>query len=406
MVKGRSRGTNVLPRGTTQTGLRQYNERLVLSLIRREKTLPKADIARETGLTAQTISVIMNQLEADKLIVKGAPLRGRVGQPSVPYALNPDGAFSIGLKVGRRSFDLSLVDFVGTIRCGVHEAFPYPTPGALKAFVQKGLEELLGPLPASMNDRVVGLGIATPYELWSWSREVGAPIEVMQEWRDFDYHDALQDIWDRPIFVVNDATAACAAELIFGNKNHESNFLHIYIGAFVGGGVVLNSSLFIGSQENAGAIGSLPILQQNNGSPKTEQLVLKASKLTLEKKLLSAGYDTGAIWQSSDEWPDLSPYLEDWMDEAASSLALAIVSATSILDFPTIMIDGALPVHIRRNIVDRTKTKIEDYNLQGLSPFKIVEGTIGEAARTLGSASLPLLRGFALDSSVLFKAAF
>ncbi len=76
-------------RGTNQSGVRLYNERLVLSLIRRHGSLAKAEIARLTGLSAQTISVIMRQLEADGLVVKEAPQRGKIGQPSVPFSLNP-----------------------------------------------------------------------------------------------------------------------------------------------------------------------------------------------------------------------------------------------------------------------------------------------------------------------------
>ena len=96
--------------------MRLYNERLVLSLIRRYGNAPRAEIARQTGLSAQTIAVIMRQLEADGLVTKQNPQRGRVGQPSVPFALNPDGAFSLGLKIGRRVNDLVLIDFLGSVR--------------------------------------------------------------------------------------------------------------------------------------------------------------------------------------------------------------------------------------------------------------------------------------------------
>ena len=106
-LRGRS---DDLSRGTNQSGVRLYNERLVLSLVRRHGSLPKADIARMTGLSPQTISIIANQLEADGLLRREAVVRGRVGQPSVPYSLNPEGAYSIGLKIGRRSVDLSLID--------------------------------------------------------------------------------------------------------------------------------------------------------------------------------------------------------------------------------------------------------------------------------------------------------
>ncbi|MCH9674251.1 MAG: winged helix-turn-helix domain-containing protein, partial [Gammaproteobacteria bacterium] len=89
--------------GASQPGIRAHNERLVLSLIRRHGSLSKADIARRSGLSAQTVSVIIRSLEKEHLLIRGAPVRGKVGQPSIPMALNPDGVFSVGIKIGRRS---------------------------------------------------------------------------------------------------------------------------------------------------------------------------------------------------------------------------------------------------------------------------------------------------------------
>ena len=99
--------------GTNQSGVRERNERLVLSILRREGPLPKAEIARRTGLSAQTASVIMRALESDGLISKGEKVRGRVGQPSVPMSLEPDGVYFFGLSVGRRSVELILTNFIG-----------------------------------------------------------------------------------------------------------------------------------------------------------------------------------------------------------------------------------------------------------------------------------------------------
>ncbi|MGO7785652.1 winged helix-turn-helix transcriptional regulator, partial [Rhizobium ruizarguesonis] len=73
----------------------------------------KADIARRSGLSAQTVSVIMRVLEKEGLLSRGDPVRGRVGQPSIPMHINPDAFYSFGLKMGLRSADLVLMDFVG-----------------------------------------------------------------------------------------------------------------------------------------------------------------------------------------------------------------------------------------------------------------------------------------------------
>ena len=79
-------------RGTNQSGMRDHNERLVLSLVRQHGALAKTDIARITGLSAQTVSVIMRALEQDGLLLRGEPVRGKIGQPSGPRLLDADGA--------------------------------------------------------------------------------------------------------------------------------------------------------------------------------------------------------------------------------------------------------------------------------------------------------------------------
>ena len=53
------------PRGSNQLGMRQYNERVVLQALRMHGALPKAELARVTGLTAQTIGLITTRLEED-----------------------------------------------------------------------------------------------------------------------------------------------------------------------------------------------------------------------------------------------------------------------------------------------------------------------------------------------------
>src|SRR5579863_3153757 len=96
--------------GANQAGVRLYNERLLLSLVRRFGPLSKIEVARLTGLSVQATSAIMNRLQADGLLRREAPLRGRVGQPTIPMSIDPEGAYSFGFKIGRRSCELVLVD--------------------------------------------------------------------------------------------------------------------------------------------------------------------------------------------------------------------------------------------------------------------------------------------------------
>ncbi|MES2541027.1 MAG: helix-turn-helix domain-containing protein, partial [Pseudomonadota bacterium] len=137
-------------RGTNQSGMRDHNERLVLSLVRRHGALAKSDIARMTGLSAQTVSVIMRGLEQDGLLERGQPVRGKVGQPSVPMSLAAEGAFFLGLKVGRRSADLVLTDFRGRLRAARRKVYRYPTPDTVVGFVREAAPALARELPVAL----------------------------------------------------------------------------------------------------------------------------------------------------------------------------------------------------------------------------------------------------------------
>ena len=389
-----------LARGTNQTGVRLYNERLVLSLIRRHESLPKAEIARLTGLSPQTITVIMRALEADGLVVKRGRQRGKVGQPSVPFALNPDGAMSLGVKIGRRSTDIILMDFTGKVRATLREGYPFPNPGSIIGFVAGGIARLTAGIP---RERIAGVGVATPFELWNWEEEVGAPHESMQAWRGIDIKASIAAVSPWPVHVCNDATGACAAELVFGNSGKHLDFLYIFIGWFIGGGVVLNGSLYPGRTGYAGAVGPLPVPAPGGVPGRFQQLIRSASIYILERRVQLAGGDPRQVWESPDDWSGIEAHVEDWIAAIAGDLALAIISAVSIIDFEAVIIDGAFPASVRSRLVARVRERVQDFDRQGLSPFTIAEGSIGSGARAMGGACLPLLANFARDRDVLFK---
>jgi len=391
---GRTGSINQSMRGSNQSGLRAYNQRLVLSLVYAHGNLAKTDIARMTGLSAQTGSVIMRELEAEDLIVKGEPVRGKVGQPSVPMSINKDGAYFIGLKVGRRSAELILVNFLGEVMATLRKSYPWPTPPLIITFVRDGLEELIGSLPEKLRGRVEGLGIATPFQLWDWTEQAGAPREQMDLWRNCDLRAELAKFCDMPVYLQNDATAACAAELIFGEHQGLSDYLYFYIGTFIGGGVVLNGSVYSGRTGNAGAIGPLPVVGPEG---KRVQLIDRASIMLLERMLKASGHDPSPLWNSPDQWVGFEALAEEWVASVSRGLAQAIVSSASIIDFEHVIIDGGVPAGIRDRIVEATLAEISTFDLRGLDVPTLLPGTVGHLARALGAASLPLFDKFLID---------
>ena len=391
---------NPQSRGTNQTGVRAYNERLVLSLIRRHGQMAKAEIARLTGLSAQTVSVIVKQLETDGLLRREAKLRGRVGQPSVPFTLDPQGAYAFGLKVGRRSAEVVLVGLTGDVLASRRITYRYPMPSDLEGFALASIDELLTSMAPAARQRVCGIGLALPFEIWSWAGEIGAPTHDLDQWRDADLETPLRTRFGLPVYGCNDITAACGAEMVFGESGRFQESLYFYVGTFVGGGIVLGGSLFPGRSGNAGALGSMLVPDGLGG---VQQLIRRASIYRLERELQDYGAAPEGLWQSNECWTGPRQVIDEWLETTGQALAIAAVSACAVVDFEAVVIDGALPSIERARLVDATRRAMVGLERQGLSPFEIVEGTIGPFARAMGGACLPLLANFAADRDVLFK---
>ena len=382
--------------GVNQSGVRDHNERLILSVLQRHGPNSGAEVARLTGLSPQTISIIFRELERDEIVRRGAPVRGKVGKPSIPIELNPDGIYSVGMKIGRRSAELLLMDFVGRPRQQLFTSYDYPFPDAVFGFLQDGLKRLVAAEPASVLGRICGIGIGTPFELWRWHDLTGSAAKRFRSWKDIDFAAEVSKFSDLPVFVVNDATAGCHAEQLYGRGKEFRDYAYFFIGSFVGGGIALNGTVFEGNQGNAGALGSM---RTTSPQGESQQLIDVASLHLLEGRLIEAGLDPQLMWRRPQDWSGLTRYVTPWIGETAQELAKASLSICSVIDFEAIVIDGAFPPEVRSELVERVRRYIENQDTRGLIKPRIEAGSVGESARSIGAASNPIFSQFLLNTN-------
>jgi predicted NBD/HSP70 family sugar kinase len=414
---GREAPAHLRPRGSSQGGLRQYNERVVLQAIRLHGALPGAEIARLTQLTAQTVSMITKRLLDDGLLLKQAPQRGKVGQPSVPLALNPDGAYAIGIKVGRRSVDVLLVDFIGAVRERWSLDYRYPDPQQLLAEIGPRLAELRRKLKPAQRERVQGIGIAAPFSLGGWQTLLEMPPEVAARWPQVDLRAEVAALTRLPVALIKDTAAACVAELVAGRGRAIKSFLYVFVDTFVGGGLVLDSRLRAGLHGNAGAIGSLPLrlagdeasLGGRHGAAgrtvPPAQLLSVASLLNLEQLFSAAALDPQAVSDERAMQAPWRPHTEQWLRSAAAAVALAVNCAACLLDLESVIVDGSFSRALQAALLAELESALDRYDWQGVTRPLLLPGTIGSDARALGGAMLPLHANFAPDPELFLKIA-
>jgi predicted NBD/HSP70 family sugar kinase len=401
-------GTKSYTKGSNSVQVRHYNERVVLDAIRRNGQASKADIARHAHLTPPAVAGIVDALIEAGLVEQIGKRFGQKGQPSTMLSLAADGAFSIGMHIGRRTLDAVCIDFTGNVRLAESHEYEFPLPDAVRRMGNKfvsRVKEMLG----KKADRLVGFGISAPYFLSGWEQELGVEPTVSAKWREIDLTNFFSDLGSLELIVENDASAAAAAELVFGAGNRYKDFVYLSINTMIGGGLILDGVLQTGTNGNTAAYGPLPVspsrLSTTPRASGTELLLRRASIYILMNHLNKNGVKIKRVRELEPLPPEAKYFLEQWQDDCADAIAQAIVSTISIIDVEAIVIDGLLPRAILQETVSRIQSRYSEIAPMGLVSPAIVCGTSGPQASALGAGILPIYSLFSPDSSVLTKKA-
>ena len=151
--------------GTNHEGTSAHNRRVIIDALRLNGALSRADLARATRLTKQTVSNIIEELEHDGLVTSRETVRRGRGQPSTPYGLVPEGAFAIGLQIDRHITRAIAVDLVGNVLIRKEANLPAGGPATGTPVVLQLVEDVRSELKQSVaqaEKRLVGLGAAMP----------------------------------------------------------------------------------------------------------------------------------------------------------------------------------------------------------------------------------------------------
>lgn len=388
-------------RGSNHEGMRQFNERIVLQAIRLQGSIPKAQLARLTQLSKQTVSVIVERLLADGLLLKQDRIRGGIGQPSVPLALDPNGAFSLGVQVGRRSLEVLVADFTGQIRQHHVLRYKHPDPAVILPSIASTLARLKTDWSGDWS-KVVGLGLTAPLAMHLWADQLGeAAAPALARWEGVNLLAEVQAMTDLPVVFARDTVAACTAELLQGHGQRLRDYLYVYVGTFVGGGLVLGGHLLTGRRGNAGAIGSMPLDLARGGVP--QQLLEVASGWQLERALEAAGLDPLLVHQDAILDPTHAPLVHAWLTQAADALAMAATSSVALLDLDAVVLDGSLAPGLLAALKAQTEQALARYQQAGIQAPVLHQGEVGAHARALGGALLPLHTQFFPDKDIFLK---
>ena len=392
--------------GTNLDHGQRYNRRVVLETVRLRGPLSRAEIARITGLSAQTISNIIAQLERAELLVEEGRRTGGRGQPPIDLVINPLGAFSFGVSFDHSRLVAILLNLGGQI-CGQIE-FPVmaPSPAVVLPLVEAAVSQLLdqNTIPES---RLCGVGVVMPALILEGHPTVLGPTSI-PAWQEYPLAENLSARLGLPVLVDNDATAAAIGELLYGAGRRMRNFFYIYIGAGLGGGLILDGRPYRGSHGMSGELAHVVIQPGGRPCPCGNSGCLERYvSLSAAQAALTGKAEGGELVNPhvlAAAFAAKEPNLLRWLDAAAVHFRQAIVTIENLLDPEAVVVGGVIP----DSILDALLARIEPLppsvgNRHGRPGPRVLKGETGLDMRALGAASLAIFDSMTPDFSLLMK---
>jgi predicted NBD/HSP70 family sugar kinase len=396
-------------RVSNSSTLPRYNERRVLRVIRRMGEASKADLARQTNLTNTAVGTIVSNLHRQQLLtISQKRLSGQRGQPATYYRLEAMGSFSIGVRVDRNWIQAVLIDFNGSVLSRLSHELILPRPEMALEVILKDVNALLDMMSEKQRSRLAGIGFAYPYNLESWLDELSLPHEEFRPWKDFDLAGHIEDAISIPVCSENDATAASIAELFYGLGREMDDFLYVFIGPAVGGGVVINGESVRGPMGNAGDLGLMPVLPSNLSSapqPKGEWDILlnRASVNTLIRHLRACGHEIHSFSDVNFLVDRQEKAVAEWMNDCVAALAPVLWSGVALLNTPAVVIASDLGDGFIHQLMTKLKKKLASSAPEARTPPKLLPGSFGNDAEVIGAANLPFFYQFSTQNHTIEK---
>jgi predicted NBD/HSP70 family sugar kinase len=364
--------------GSNSALVGDFNARVILTALRRRGPASKADLSRIVGLTNNATGMIAKRLETNGLVRSIGKRHGERGQPATMLDLNPEGAYSIGVRIDRGLLETVLVDLRGQVLAR-DRLDQLPAPDDAIAHLADNVAGMLARLPPTGRMRLNGIG----------------PAEGLRAWGGFDVRAALATATGLPVVLENDGSAAAVGELIYGRGRALDDFFYLFIGPAIGGGIVLGGDYLRGRHRNAGDIGVVPVPASRLPSAPpardgTTILMARASLAALARHLRFAGA-TSLVPDAIATHPAA---VAEWLDDAADALAWPVLTSAHLLDVGHVVIGGDLPQRALQGLADRLAARLDGIVAERRRGPAVLASSTGGDAAAIGAASLPLHLNF------------
>lgn len=359
---------------------RQASTRLVIERVLREGPISRAEIARGTGLSKQTISDVMRELERDGWVREEGQVQGAVGRSAVTYAIRSDAAFVLGIDLGGTKLHLALADLHGQIAAEIVE--PTTQAGGRAVVEQIGrlsdaLVERAGIAPERLRGGVMGSpGIIDP---GTGGIVIAPNIPGLDS---LDVPAALRTRLGFEVAIENDVNLAAIGEHWRGGSRGANTFAFIALGTGIGMGIFADGRMVRGARGAAGEIAYLPL----GGDPydarglRLGTLETAIGSAAIAERYAALGGVEGRTVREIFDRLGQDEAARVTINEVARVIATAVLAVHSVIDPEMVVMGGSIGV--RPELTERIAVHLGHCMPQ---PARIEISALGSRATLIGA---------------------
>jgi predicted NBD/HSP70 family sugar kinase len=322
--------------------LREMNTLIVLELFRSQGALSRADVARLTGISAPTVSKVVERLLEARLVLDDGIGVSTGGKRPTLLRFNARYGQVLGIDLGGTHLRVAVANLDGTLLSKTSEAIdPAAGPEAvLGQIVESGRRALV----AQQTDRPIAVAVASP-GIVDVERGVVLGARNLAGFREVPIARTLADGFDAPVTVDNDVNMAAVGERWHGAGQGHDNIVFAAVGTGIGAGIVIGGQVHRGAQYAAGEINALPsgVRDEQGVEIGLEDV---ASGPAIVRRALARGVasssgdlTTAKVFRLAR---DGDPTAAAVLDEAIGALARGVAALCAAVDPSVVVIGGGV----------------------------------------------------------------
>ncbi len=387
------------PPRASRSLLRDFNVSLLIELVRRSGSISRAELARQSQLSAPTVSAIVDHLLKRGIVVETTTAPSSGGRPPVLLSVDPKAGYVVGIKLRGDGLTTVVCDLDAQIVSSEEHYVPLvgDPVAAIDAIEQETRRALRdAAVPAS---KVLGVGIGMSGVIET-SRGTCKFSHLLQ-WHDVELAEPLRRRLGLPVWVENDVNTLAVAEKWAGDAHAARDFVTLSVGRGIGLGIVVDRSLYRGAHGASGEFGHMIV---EPGGPKCE-----CGRFGCLEAMVGEGALRRRVGErkghevSRDELITLVELGDtatlEVVDSAGRKLGLAVANVVTLLN-PELLIICGEGTALGGAFIDPIVSAVREQTFADLGrELEIKVQSWGDEAWAVGAATLVLRESFNLPGA-------